>query len=85
MNFSRKSEKEIIEEVKKVILEQIPDSEVTIKCRSGHFDIKVISKEFEGKTLLAKQRMVYSAITPFMTGTMPPIHAVDTLETIIPE
>jgi acid stress-induced BolA-like protein IbaG/YrbA len=43
-----------------------------------------MSAAFEGKNTLAKQRMVYAAITHLMTGDSAPVHAVDRLETTLP-
>ncbi len=50
----------------------------------GHFEIRVVSAAFEGKKTLAKQRMVYSAISHLMSGDNPPVHAIDRLETSVP-
>lgn len=72
----------IEEQVTKAIQSAIPESQVWVGSNGSHFEIKVISKEFEGKGMLAKQRMVYSAITPFMSGPDAPVHAVDRLQTL---
>ena len=62
----------------------IPGASVEVHGSGGHFSIKVVSGEFEGKSLLAKQRMVLSAVAPFMKGDDAPVHAIDHLETSIP-
>ena len=72
-------------EVKQAIERAIEGSIATVSSRGGHFEIKVVSSEFAGKSLLAKQRLVYTAITPLMSGANAPVHAVDRLETLLPE
>jgi stress-induced morphogen len=67
------------------IADAIPDAEIEVIIGNpGHFSLRVTSKAFEGKTLLAKQRLVYSAITDLMAGDMAPVHAIDKLETLTP-
>ena len=66
------------------IREAIPGADVEVHGSGGHFSIKVISGAFDGKTLLAKQRMVMSAVAPFMKGDDAPVHAIDHLETTVP-
>ena len=51
----------------------------------GPFRLRVTSAAFDGKSLLNKQRMVLSAIKHLMAGDMAPVHAVDKIETIIPD
>lgn len=50
----------------------------------GHFEIRVVSNVFEGKSLLQKQRLVLSAIAHLMKGDNAPVHAVDKLITDLP-
>lgn len=50
----------------------------------GHFHIRVVSEAFAGKGAVARQQMVYGAITPLMTGDAPPVHAIDRMETTTP-
>jgi acid stress-induced BolA-like protein IbaG/YrbA len=47
----------------------------------GHYTIVVTSPAFAGLSMVASQRLVYSAIAHLMKGAAPPIHAVDTLQT----
>ena len=75
---------ETIEQLRQAIQGAIPESEVHISGGGGHFEIRVASPAFEGKRTLAKQRMVYAAITHLMSGDNPPVHAVDRLETVVP-
>ncbi len=74
----------IEEQVKKAIETAIPESHAEVFSNGNHFEISVVSSAFEGKKLLDKQRLVYSAITPFMSGPDAPIHAVDRLKTATP-
>jgi acid stress-induced BolA-like protein IbaG/YrbA len=75
---------EVIPRIQEAIESAIPGAQVEVSGSGGHFEIRVISEAFEGQTILAKQRMVYSAITQLMTGDDPPIHAVDRLVTLTP-
>ena len=75
---------ETVAEIRKAILEAIPNCEVEVTGSGGHFEIRVVSAAFEGRNTLAKQRMVYAAITHLMTGGSAPVHAVDRLETTLP-
>jgi acid stress-induced BolA-like protein IbaG/YrbA len=62
----------------------LPGAQVEVVGSGGHFEIRVASSAFAGKSTLARQRMVYSAITPLMRGANAPVHAVDKLETLLP-
>jgi acid stress-induced BolA-like protein IbaG/YrbA len=62
----------------------LPGAHVEVGGGGGHFEIRVVSSAFAGKSTLARQRMVYSAISPLMTGSNAPVHAVDRLETRLP-
>lgn len=76
----------IITIIKERIEEVLPESIVSVFTGSpGHYNIEVISKIFEGKTLLAQQRLVYSAITDLMKGHKAPVHAIDSMKTMIPQ
>ena len=66
------------------ITQAIPDAQVEATGGGGHFTLVVVSKEFEGKNTLAKQRMVYKAIGDLMKGDNAPVHAIDKLETRVP-
>ncbi|MBF0278000.1 MAG: BolA/IbaG family iron-sulfur metabolism protein [SAR324 cluster bacterium] len=85
MNSPSWSGQSIEEQVKASIQSSLPGAQVEVSSNGNHFDIVVISELFEGKGLLDKQRMVYTAITPFMSGPNAPIHAVDRLKTLTPE
>ena len=74
----------IVDQVKEAIEKAIPGAQATVRGGGGHFEIEVVSSEFEGKRLLAKQRLVYSAIKHLMGGDDAPVHAVDSMKCIIP-
>lgn len=50
------------DEIKKMIESNIPDSEVVVTGDGRHFEATVISSLFEGMSLLARQRHVYSTL-----------------------
>jgi acid stress-induced BolA-like protein IbaG/YrbA len=62
----------------------LPDAAVEVAGGGGHFRIAVTSAGFEGKNLLARQRLVLGAIKHLLAGNAPPVHAVDSLETRTP-
>lgn len=70
---------------RKAIEAAIPGAIVSVEGGGGHFRIDVVSDVFAGKTLLQKQRLVYSAITELMRGADAPIHAVDSLQCRLPD
>ena len=51
---------------------------------AGHFEVAVTSEQFEGKTRVAQQRLVYSAIAHLMSGETAPVHAIDKMEIRVP-
>ena len=61
-----------------------PESTAEVRGEGGHFEIRVTSPAFEGKSLLQKQRLVYKAMGSFMHGDNAPVHAVDKMETLTP-
>lgn len=64
------------------IEEEIPGARVTVTPMApGHFEIEVVSEVFEGLARVQQQQRVYRAITPLMTGSAPPVHAVDRMLT----
>jgi stress-induced morphogen len=50
----------------------------------GHFNLTVTTQEFVGKSTLAKHKLVLSAIAPLMSGPSAPVHAIDSLDTMLP-
>lgn len=50
------------EKIKSLIEAGLPDAQVEVTGDGEHFDALVISKEFEGKSLIARQRMVMATV-----------------------
>ncbi len=61
------------------------DATAEVHGTGGHFTVRAVSGVFEGKGLLAKQRLVMRALAPFMAGDDAPVHAIDHLETLTPD
>lgn len=74
----------IIDAIHDAIVAAIPDAVVKVDGGGGHFTIDVVSAQFDGKSMVAKQRLVYRAIAPLMAGDRAPVHAVDKLTTRLP-
>ena len=75
----------INEKIQDIIINKISDAQVTVRnMGGGHFNLTVITQEFVGKNTLAKHKLVLSAIAPLMSGPGAPVHAIDSLETMLP-
>lgn len=85
MSESESDNLSIEKQIENAIKVAIPDAEIDVAGKGGHFRIKVVSAEFEGKSLLNKQRLVLSAISELMSSSNAPVHAIDKLQTIVPE
>jgi acid stress-induced BolA-like protein IbaG/YrbA len=73
------------EHIEKCIIKKVPDAQVTMKNGSHeHFSLCVFTAEFQGKSMLTKNKLVLSAIAPFMSENNLPVHAIDNLETQLP-
>jgi len=70
--------------LEEAIKAHIPDAQVEVNGAGGHFTIDVVSPIFEGKNMLASQRLVYAAIGHLMKGDQAPVHAIDSLKTRTP-
>lgn len=76
---------QIAKQLHEAIAAKLPDSTVEVTVGSpGHYSLEVRSTQFEGKTPLAKQRLVYGAIAHLMAGDAAPVHAIDRLVTNLP-
>lgn len=72
----------IAQQLHDAIAEQIPGAEIRVTIGSpGHYSLEVTSTAFADKSLVAKQRLVYSAIAHLMAGDAAPVHAIDRLLT----
>ncbi len=73
-------------DLKEAIEAAIPGSQADVKSGgAGHFEVRVSAALFAGKTRVAQQRLVYSAIAHLMSGETAPVHAIDKMEIRIPE
>lgn len=71
---------EIADQLRALIVTAIPDAEVAVEIGTpGHYSLQVTSAAFEGKSLLAKQRLVFSAISSLMGDDRAPVHAIDSI------
>lgn len=71
--------------IRQSIVASLPDARVEASGTGGHYTIDVVSAAFEGKSTLERQRLIYRAIAPLMSGESAPVHAVDRLNTRVPE
>jgi len=75
----------IVQQISEAIAEALPGSQADVLCASpGHFEIRVASQAFEGKSRVQQHQLVYAAITPLMSGDAPPVHAIDRLDCRLP-
>jgi acid stress-induced BolA-like protein IbaG/YrbA len=63
------------------IVAALPDARVTVSGAVGHYTLSVVSRAFEGRSMLESHRLVYAAIAPLMKGDNAPVHAIDQLTT----
>ena len=66
------------EQVKKLIEDSIPESRVEVGDLTGtsdHFDVKVVSSAFSGKSLIEQHKRGHAAVREFL-GDGRPIHAL---------
>ena len=61
-------------EVKKIIEAGITDSEAMVTADGSKYTAIVISDEFEGKTMVAEQKMVYALLNDYIQSGA--IHAL---------
>ena len=71
----------ILARLREAIEGALPGAAVEVGCGSpGHFEIRVSSEAFAGRSTVQQHQLVYAAITDLMTGDDAPVHAVDRLE-----
>ena len=56
------------DDVKNRIEQGIPDSEVTVSGEGCNLSVLVVSNSFEGKTMVAEQKMVYATVNDLITS-----------------
>ncbi len=76
---------ETSERVTQLLEAAFPGASVAVRGQGGHFEIRVVSAEFEGKNSLARQRSILGVIKDLMKGERAPVHAVDRIEALTPE
>ena len=70
------------EEVKTLIEAGMPDSTVTVTGDGSKFEATVVSAEFEGKTMVQEQKMVYATVNQEITSGA--LHAL-TIKALTPQ
>ncbi|CAG1005606.1 hypothetical protein BURK2_03405 [Burkholderiales bacterium] len=75
----------IAEKLRSAIGSALPDAEVSVRFAGpGHFELRVVSEAFRGRSRVEQQRLVLAAVGPLMSGESPAVHAIDRLETLLP-
>ena len=72
------------ESVRRLLLAAMPDAEIELVDLTGtqdHYEARIVSQAFEGKTLIEQHQLVYRALGEAMHG---PIHAL-ALKTYTPQ
>ncbi|MCP5056026.1 MAG: BolA family transcriptional regulator [bacterium] len=76
---------EIASQLGEAIREGLPEAEVVVRAVSpGHFEIEVVSADFEGLSRVKQQQAVYAKIKHLMAGDTAPVHAIDRMVTRTP-
>lgn len=71
------------EQIKSLIEQQIPESQVQVGMNGNHIDLVVVSPAFAGLSPVKKQQLVLSTLAAqFADGS---IHAVDFIKTFTPQ
>tara|TARA_B100000579_G_C22253039_1_gene585802 strand:+ start:63 stop:293 length:231 start_codon:yes stop_codon:yes gene_type:complete len=71
-----------LEEIKKLIIESIPDAQITIEDLAGdenHYSATIKSKVFAGKSKIEQHKLVYKALKGKMGNELHAL-ALNTLE-----
>ena len=71
--------------IREAIAGAIADAVVEVEGGGGHYTIVVTSPVFAGKSRIESQRLVLGAIAHLMKGDGAPVHAVDSLRTLVPQ
>jgi stress-induced morphogen len=72
-----------VDSLRALVEQRIPDADVDVRLFSGddHFEMRVVSPAFAGKPRIARHKMIYDILTPYLSGA---IHALS-LKTWTPE
>lgn len=77
---------EVAERIERAVRDALPGAEVAVRAGGpGHFEVRVVAEVFRGRSRVQQHQLVYRAIAPLMAGDDAPVHAIDRLETIVPE
>jgi len=74
----------VTDAIREAIAAKLPGADIEVFGGGGHFSIVVTSPVFAGKNRVESQRLVYGAIAHLMAGDRAPVHAVDSLRTLVP-
>jgi acid stress-induced BolA-like protein IbaG/YrbA len=74
----------VTQAIRDAIVKAIADAVVEVEGGGGHYTIAVTSPAFAGKNRVESQRLVLGAIAHLMKGDDAPVHAVDSLRTLVP-
>jgi acid stress-induced BolA-like protein IbaG/YrbA len=75
---------DVLAALRTAVEEKVPGARAEVNGGGGHYTLVVTSASFEGKSTLERQRMVYTAIAHLMKGDMAPVHAIDSMKTVVP-
>lgn len=79
------SAESVAKKIRESVLAALPGASVDVRPGSpGHFELRVVSDAFRGRSRLEQQRLVLAAVAPLMAGDAAPVHAIDRLETLLP-
>lgn len=71
------------EAIVSAIKAKIEDAQVEVSGDGRHFNLSVASSQFDGLGTLQRHRLVLSSIKELMKGESAPVHAIDSLKTIV--
>lgn len=76
---------DLLERMTTAIETAIAGSQAAVRASGpGHFEVRVVSEAFRGRSRLDQQRLVLGALAPLMQGDRAPVHAIDRIETLLP-
>lgn len=76
---------DVAERMRGAIADALPGAAVEVRAAGpGHFELRVVSEAFRGRSRIQQHQLVYGAIAPLMAGEAPPVHAIDRLVTEAP-
>jgi stress-induced morphogen len=75
----------IVGEMEAAVRAGIAGAEVKGEAGSpGHYRLTVTAEAFRGESRVNCQRMVLRCIAPLMKGNDAPVHAIDSIQTLLP-